>query len=68
MQITDIKSTLSLGAKNRNWSLLRIETDDGLTGYGEWIGGASKDGLKAQRIVMDPQNVNRIHHDTLWAM
>lgn len=68
MKITDVKATPSLGAANRNWSLLKIETDEGVTGIGEWVGGQSVSGLKAQLVGKDPLNVNRLHHDLLWGM
>ena len=38
MQITDVKVTPSMGVANRNWSLLKIETDAGVFGLGEWVG------------------------------
>ena len=37
MKITDIKVTPSLGAENRHWSLLKIFTDEGIVGLGEWL-------------------------------
>ena len=39
MKITDIKVTPSLGAEHRHWSLLKIFTDEGIVGLGEWTAG-----------------------------
>ena len=41
MKITDVKITPKLGPQNRDWVLLKIETDEGITGLGEWSPGAS---------------------------
>lgn len=35
MKITDIKITPKLGAANRDWVLLKIETDEAIDGLGE---------------------------------
>ncbi len=39
MKITDIKITPSLGVENRHWVLLRVFTDEGIVGLGEWVPG-----------------------------
>ncbi|MBS12156.1 MAG: hypothetical protein CME19_11215 [Gemmatimonadetes bacterium] len=67
MKITDIKATPSLCPENRNWSLLRIDTDEGIPGFGEWVGAPVSE-LRNQLVGKDPRNVNEIHHDTLWRM
>ena len=68
MKITDIKITPPLGRKNRNWVLLKVFTDEGIVGLGEWVAGASADRLKHILIGQDPMNINRLHHDHLWGM
>jgi len=76
MKITNILTTPSLGRETRNWVLLKIETDEGITGLGEWSPMASEAalrGLKGMLIGQDPRNINKLHHSTqperrLWAM
>jgi len=68
VQITDVKVTPSLGRENRNWSIMKVCTDAGIEGLGEWRGGASTDSLKQMLVGQDPRNVNRLHHDHLWQM
>ena len=61
MRITDIKVTPPLGRQNRNWTLLRVFTDEGITGLGEGSSGASVGRLKSLLIGQDPLNINRLH-------
>jgi len=71
MKITDIQVTPPLGAANRNWVLMRVLTDAGIEGLGEWSADAPQGALprlKAALIGQDPRNVNRLHHDVLWDM
>ena len=68
MKIVDIQKTPSLGAACRHWSLLKIITDEGIEGLGEWRGGQSVDQLKNTLIGKDPTNVNQLHYDHLWRM
>ena len=68
MKIIDIQKTPSLGAACRHWSLLKIITDEGIEGLGEWRGGQSVDQLKWMLIGQDPTNVNKLHQDHLWRM
>jgi L-alanine-DL-glutamate epimerase-like enolase superfamily enzyme len=76
MQITDIKVTPPLGKENRNLVLLKIETDAGITGLGEWSSGAAParfTNLKNMLVGQNPMNINRIHHTGqphrgLWSM
>jgi len=71
MKITDIRVTPPLGRENRNWVLLKILTDEGIEGLGEWAPGASLSalaGLKASLIGQDPANINKLHYDHLWRM
>ena len=76
MKITDVQITPPLGAQNRNWVLLRILTDEGIVGLGEWAPGVSDSRfrqLKSLLVGQDPCNINRLHHSGqpqhgLWAM
>jgi L-alanine-DL-glutamate epimerase-like enolase superfamily enzyme len=68
MKIVDVQTTPSLGPANRNWSLLKILTDEGIEGLGEWRGGLSVAGLKQVLVGEDPTNVNKLHQDHLWRM
>jgi L-alanine-DL-glutamate epimerase-like enolase superfamily enzyme len=71
MRITDVQITPPLGIANRNWVLLRILTDEGLVGLGEWKPGVERgrfEGLKKRLIGQDPANINKLHHDLLWPM
>ncbi|MFH1084749.1 MAG: mandelate racemase/muconate lactonizing enzyme family protein [Chloroflexota bacterium] len=76
MKITDIQITPPLGAANRNWVLLRLLTDEGLVGMGEWAPGAAPGalaGLRARLIGQDPLNINRLHYSSqpergLWGL
>ena len=68
MRITDIQVTPPLGPGNRNWTLLRIQTDTGITGLGEWRAGASIERLKRALVGRDPREINKLHYDHLWPM
>ncbi len=76
MKITDVKITPPLGRENRNWVLLKIFTDEGIVGLGEWAPGVAREkfeGLKKLLIGQDPLNINKLHHSSqpdngLWAM
>lgn len=68
MRITDVKITPSLGEPNRHWTLLKILTDEGIVGLGEWAPGASVDPLRRMLVGRDPTNINALHHDHLWQM
>lgn len=71
MKITEIQVTPPLGAQNRNWVLMRIGTDEGITGLGEWSPGASAgalDALRRKLIGADPMALNKLHQDVLWQM
>lgn len=76
MKITDIKITPKLGAANRDWVLLKIETDEGIDGLGEWSPQASEsalNGVKGMLIGSDPMNINALHypsqpHRGLWSL
>ena len=65
MEITAVQITPKLGPQNRDWVLLKIETDEGITGLGEWSPGASPSALESVRRMLvgqDPMNVNALHH------
>jgi galactonate dehydratase len=68
VKIIDIVTTPPLGQQNRNWVLLKILTDEGIVGLGEWRAGASVAGLKKRLVGRDPRNINALHHDVLWRM
>ena len=76
MKITDVKITPPLGPRNRDWVLLKVETDEGVTGLGEWCGGVSESQLGAVKRLLidaDPMNINALHHSSqphhgLWQM
>ena len=76
MKITDIKITPKLGSHNRDWVLLKVETDEGIDGLGEWSPHASEaqlNGVKRLLIGADPMNINALHypsqpHNGLWNM
>jgi L-alanine-DL-glutamate epimerase-like enolase superfamily enzyme len=76
MKITDVKTTPKLGAQNRDWVLLKVETDEGIEGLGEWSPHASEaalNGVKRILIGSDPMNINALHYPTqpsrgLWNM
>lgn len=76
MKITDVKITPKLGAQNRDWVLLKVETDEGVDGLGEWSPQASDvqfNGVKRLLIGADPMNINALHHPSqphrgLWNM
>ncbi|MBT6145403.1 MAG: mandelate racemase/muconate lactonizing enzyme family protein [Gemmatimonadetes bacterium] len=68
MQITDVKVTPSMGVANRNWSLLKIETDAGVFGLGEWVGPTPVEPVRQALIGRDPERINRLHQDLLWQM
>ena len=61
MKITDIQTTPSLGADCRHWTLLKIFTDEGIVGLGEWVPGAGTGQLKQILVGQDPTNINRLH-------
>jgi len=68
VKITDVKATPPLGSENRSWVLLKVVTDEGIEGLGEWRAGASTEGLRSILVGQDPMNVNRLHHDHLWRL
>lgn len=76
MKITDIKITPKLGAHNRDWVLLKVETDEGIEGLGEWSPQASDaalNGVKRLLIGANPMNISALHHPSqpargLWTM
>jgi len=76
MQITEVQVTPPLGQKNRNWVLLRVGTDEGIVGLGEWAPGVGESRLRQLRSLLigkDPCNINRLHYAGqpqrgLWAM
>ena len=68
MKITDVKVTPPLGRENRNWVLLKVFTDEGIVGLGEWTAGGSVQRLRSILVGQDPMNINRLHHDHLWGM
>lgn len=68
MKITDVKITPPLGPQNRNWVLMKVFTDAGIVGLGEWRAGGSVGQLKNLLVGRDPMNINRLHHDHLWRM
>ena len=71
MKITDVKFTPSLGRENRNWVLMKVFTDEGIVGLGEWRAGVAPGqtkGLKRNLIGKDPLQINKLHHDMLWRM
>lgn len=71
MKITDVKITPPLGRENRNWVLMKIFTDEGITGLGELssgLGAGRLQQLKRSLVGRDPLNINKLHHDLLWRM
>ena len=68
MKIIDVKATPPLGRENRNWALLKIVTDEGIEGLGEWWAGGSVQQLKNLLVGKNPMNINQLHHDHLWQM
>jgi len=76
MQITDVKITPKLGPQNRNWVLMKVETDEGITGLGEWSPQASASQLHAVKHLLvgrDPMDINVLYHSSqphlgLWHM
>ena len=68
MKIVDIVATPPLGLQNRNWVLLKVTTDEGMVGLGEWRANASIAGLKKLLVGRDPLNINTLHYDHLWRM
>lgn len=76
MRITAVQVTPPLGPRNRNWVLLRLLTDEGLVGLGEWAPGVGPDRLEALRhmlIGQDPLAINRLHYPSqpeqgLWSL
>ncbi len=68
MRITDVEVTPPLGPENRNWTLMRVHTDEGITGLGECRRGASSENLRRMLVGRDPTNINQLHHDHLWQM
>jgi len=70
MKITDAKITPPLGRENRNWVLLKIFTDEGIVGIGEWSPGSMErfKGFRNAIIGKDPMNINKLHYDMLWDM
>ena len=76
MRITDVQITPPLGPGNRNWVLLKVHTDEGIEGLGEWAPGVARErfqGLKRALVGQDPMNINRLYHSSqpdrgLWDM
>lgn len=76
MKITDVQITPPLGRRSRNWVLLRVLTDEGIVGLGEWAPGVARErfeGLKRALVGQDPLNINRLHYSSqpdhgLWSM
>jgi L-alanine-DL-glutamate epimerase-like enolase superfamily enzyme len=68
MKIAEIQTTPPLGRQNRNWVLLKIVTDEGIVGLGEWRAGASIERLRSLLLGRDPLNINKLHFDHLWSM
>jgi len=76
MKIVDVQITPPLGKENRNWVLLRILTDEGIVGLGEWAPGVGQErfaALKNMLVGKDPLNINQLHYSGqpdhgLWAM
>ena len=69
MKITGIKITPPLGAKNRNWVPMKVLTNEGIVGLGEWSPGASRasfESLKGELIGQDPLSINKLYYDYLW--
>jgi L-alanine-DL-glutamate epimerase-like enolase superfamily enzyme len=65
VKVTDVRITPPLGPQNRNWVLLRIETNEGIHGLGEWSPHASQTQLDVVRRLLignDPMNINTLHH------
>ena len=68
MQITDVRTTIleaSWGAWRRKWLLVRIDTDEGLSGYGEVTNGCPEVkslvlGYKPMLVGEDPTNVEAL--------
>jgi len=65
MKIIDIKVTPPLGKENRNWVLLKLITDEGIIGLGEWRAGAPLEPVKARLLGKDPLEINKLHQDIL---
>jgi galactonate dehydratase len=71
LKITDIRISQDLGKENRHWVLLKMVTDEGIEGLGEWTlrcPQGSHERLKKGLVGRDPLDINRIHHDLLWPM
>ena len=76
MKITNVKITPKLGPQNRDWVLLKVETDEGIEGLGKWSPHASEAalaGVKRMLIGTDPMNINALHYPSqpkrgLWDM
>ncbi|MFC1716018.1 mandelate racemase/muconate lactonizing enzyme family protein [Candidatus Poribacteria bacterium] len=71
MKITDVKITPPLGRQNRNWVLMKVFTDEGIVGLGEYTPGAGRggaQGLKRMLVGKDPMNINKLHYDQLMGM
>lgn len=65
----DVKIIPLLGQQNRNWVLMKIFTDEGIVGLGEWSPDRSKtqfEQVKRGLIGNDPMNINKLHYDMLW--
>jgi len=61
MKITDLKTAVVKG--NFDWPIIKVETDEGIEGYGEVRDGGSKElalTLKPILIGEDPLNINRV--------
>lgn len=70
MRITDIKTATIQG--NFGWILVRISTDEGITGLGECYWGAGVEtiarSLKNLLVGEDPQNIDWLYHKMIRGM
>ena len=64
MKIRDLK-IIVVGNPWKNWAFIRLDTDEGITGYGECTGGlstmpnvAAAEELRSRVIGRDPLNVS----------
>ena len=76
MRITNVLVTPKLGPQNRDWVLMKVETDEGIVGLGEWSPHASESQLNAVKRLLigsDPMNINALYHPSqphpgLWSL
>lgn len=70
MKITDVKTATIQG--NFGWILVRITTDEGITGLGECYWGAGVEtlarSLKGLLVDEDPQNIDWLYHKMIRGM